>query len=109
MLTSIRLKLGLFLSVVLLILLLIKSFVPRLLTHVVSLFDSQTELSCTTRCGDSYELSLPSEPLTLTLDPIIDVVATEPEPAFLRTVLIPWSSHRPIRSSSSYLSSQQPP
>ena len=85
MLTSIRLKLGLFISVVLLILLLIKSFVPRLLTHVASLFDSQSNLSCTTRCGDSHELSLPSEPLTLTLDPIVDVVAAEPEPAFLRT------------------------
>ncbi|WP_026833126.1 hypothetical protein [Exiguobacterium undae] len=86
MLTSVRLKLGLFLSLTVLVLLVIKSFVPRLMNTFISLFDSKTDSSCTTRCGDAASnMPLPSDPLTIRLDPIVDVVSTEPEPALLRT------------------------
>ena len=63
MLTSVRLKLGLFLSLTVLVLLVIKSFVPRLMNTFISLFDSKTDSSCTTRCGDAASnMPLPSDP-----------------------------------------------
>ncbi|MCK2157457.1 hypothetical protein [Exiguobacterium sp. 17-1] len=83
--TSFRLKIGLFLSSVLLIVFVIQSVVPRFLTSFVSFFDSRTTSSCTTRCGDASTLSLPSDPLVINFDPIVESVAAEPEPLLLRT------------------------
>ncbi|WP_426355247.1 hypothetical protein [Exiguobacterium sp. R-39] len=83
--TSFRLKIGLFLSGVLLAVFAIQSVVPRFLTSFVSLFDSRTTSSCTTRCGDTHNLPLPSDPLVVNFDPIAETVATEPDPLFLRT------------------------
>ena len=83
--TSFRLKIGLFLSGVLLVVFAIQSVVPRFLTSFVSLFDSRTTSSCTTRCGDTHNLPLPSDPLVINFDPIAETVATEPDPLLLRT------------------------
>lgn len=83
--TSFRLKIGLFLSSVLLILFVLQSFIPRFLTSFVSLFDSRTTGSCTTRCGDTSNLTLPSDPLVINFEPIVENVTAEPEPLLLRT------------------------
>ena len=83
--TSFRLKIGLFLSSVLLILFILQSFIPRFLTSFVSLFDSRTTGSCTTRCGDSSHLTLPSDPLVIDFEPLVETVAPDPDPLLLRT------------------------
>lgn len=83
MLTSLRLKIGLLLSFVLLIVLLIKSFVPQLLVSVSSLFDSQTDSSCTTRCGNNDALPVPSSSDAVSFDSLAEVA--EPKPLLLRT------------------------
>ena len=83
--TSFRLKIGLFLSSVLLFLFVIQSFIPRFLTSFVSLFDNQTTSSCTTRCGDTSNMTLPSDPLVMDFEPLVETVTPEPDPLLLRT------------------------
>ncbi|QNR21005.1 hypothetical protein HNY42_08675 [Exiguobacterium sp. Helios] len=83
--TSFRLKIGLFLSGILLAVFAIQSVLPRFLTSFVSFFDSRTTSSCTTRCSDAYNLSLPSDSLVVDFEPLVDTVATEPDPLLFRT------------------------